>query len=218
MQRIPEPELMTDEQQAIAYANADFEEPHNHFLELLTASVGNKLPESGTAIDLGCGAADISIRFAKAFPGYQIDALDGSEAMLVEGVKAINAAGLTQRINLIQVYLQETTLADKEYDLIFSNSLLHHLHDPMLLWNAMKDAKGSPSIFIMDLIRPETVKQVDNLVNEYAQDEPEILQRDFRNSLKAAFTPDEVVLQLAPAGLDGLKVTVVSDRHMTISS
>jgi len=217
MQRIPEPELMIDEEQAIAYANADFKEPHNHFLELLTASVGNKLPESGTAIDLGCGAADISIRFAKVFPDYQIDALDGSEAMLAEGVKAINAAGLT-RINLIQVYLQETTLTDKEYDLIFSNSLLHHLHDPMLLWNAVKVAKGSPSIFIMDLMRPETVGQVDNLVNEYAQDEPEILQRDFRNSLKAAFTPDEVVLQLAPAGLDGLKVTVVSDRHMTISS
>jgi len=217
MQRIPEPELMIDEEQAIAYANADFEEPHNHFLELLTASVGNKLPESGTAIDLGCGAADISIRFARVFPDYQIDALDGSEAMLAEGVKAINAAGLT-RINLIQVYLQETTLTDKEYDLIFSNSLLHHLHDPMLLWNAVKVAKGSPSIFIMDLMRPETVGQVDNLVNEYAQDEPEILQRDFRNSLKAAFTPDEVVLQLAPAGLDGLKVTVVSDRHMTISS
>ena len=217
MKRIPEPELMTDEEQAIAYANADFKEPHNHFLELLTASVGNKLPESGTAIDLGCGAADISIRFAKVFPDYQIDALDGSEAMLAEGVKAINAAGLT-RINLIQVYLQETTLTDKEYDLIFSNSLLHHLHDPMLLWNAVKVAKGNPSIFIMDLMRPETAGQVDNLVNEYAQDEPEILQRDFRNSLKAAFTPDEVVLQLAPAGLDGLKVTVVSDRHMTISS
>ena len=38
-------------------------------------------------MDLGCGAADISIRFAKAFPNYQIDALDGAEAMLAEGLK-----------------------------------------------------------------------------------------------------------------------------------
>ena len=80
MQRIPEPELMTDEGQAIAYANADFEEPHNHFIKLLKESIGNQLSESGTAMDLGCGAADISIRFAKTFPNYQIDALDGAEA------------------------------------------------------------------------------------------------------------------------------------------
>ena len=35
MKRVLEPELMSDKQQAIAYANANFEEPHNHFLELL---------------------------------------------------------------------------------------------------------------------------------------------------------------------------------------
>jgi trans-aconitate methyltransferase len=218
MQRIPEPELMTDEEQAIAYANADFEEPHNHFIELLKESVGNTLPESGTAMDLGCGAADISIRFAKIYPIYKIDALDGSAAMLAEGVKAINAAGLTQDINLIQAYLQETTLANQEYTLIFSNSLLHHLHDPMLLWNAISNAKGNPSIFIMDLMRPENDEKVDALVDEYARGEPEILRRDFRNSLKAAFTPDEVVLQLRTAELEGLQVNVVSDRHLTICS
>jgi len=52
MQRIPEPELMTDQEQAIAYANADFEEPHNHFITLLKEAVGGKLPESGRAVDL----------------------------------------------------------------------------------------------------------------------------------------------------------------------
>ncbi len=217
MQRIPEPELMTDIEQSIAYANADFEEPHNLFIELLKESVDETIPESGSALDLGCGAADISIRFAKVYPNYQIDALDGSEAMLAEGMKAVNVAGFNQRINLIQAYLQETSLTNQNYDLIFSNSLLHHLHDPMVLWNAIKNAKGKPSIFVMDLMRPKNDDMVDTLVDRYAQDEPEILQRDFHNSLKAAFTPEEVVLQLAPAGLEGFKVAVVSDRHMTIS-
>jgi 2-polyprenyl-3-methyl-5-hydroxy-6-metoxy-1,4-benzoquinol methylase len=217
MQRIPEPELMLDEEQAIAYANADFEEPHNHFIELLKESVGSGIPESGDAMDLGCGAADISIRFARAFPGYKVDALDGSEAMLAEGVKVLNTSGLTQRINLIHANLQETTLANKHYDFIFSNSLLHHLHDPMVLWNAIKSAKGSPSVFIMDLMRPETNQDVDELANKYTQNEPEILQRDFHNSLKAAFTSDEVELQLCAAGLVGFSVAVVSDRHFTIS-
>ena len=46
----------------------------------------------------------------------------------------------------------------------------------------------------------------------------EILQRDFRNSLKAAFTPEEVILQLENAKLDSLKVSIVSDRHIVIDN
>lgn len=216
MKRIPEPELMTDEDQAKAYANADFEEPHSHFIELLKESVGDVIPESGLAVDLGCGAADISIRFLDAFPDYQIDGIDGSAAMLAEGDKAINVSGLTQRITLIEAYLQETTLAERNYNVIFSNSLLHHLHDPMVLWNAINSAKGVPSVFIMDLMRPESEEKVDRLTELYAKNEPEVLRRDFHNSLKAAFTLDEVVEQLSAAGLDGFKVSVVSDRHLTV--
>ena len=216
MQRIPDPELMSDEDQAMAYANADFEEPHNHFIELLKDSVADALPEAGTAMDLGCGAADISIRFANTFPDYQIDALDGSAAMLAEGEKALNASGLSHRINLIQDYLKETTLNDKSYGFVFSNSLLHHLHEPMLLWHCIKNAKGHPSVFIMDLMRPESEEKVEWMVKEYAANEPEVLQRDFYNSLKAAFTPDEVKQQLADAGLDDFNVSIVSDRHLIV--
>ena len=34
MKRIIESELMSDEKQAVAYANANFEEPHEFFVEL----------------------------------------------------------------------------------------------------------------------------------------------------------------------------------------
>jgi 2-polyprenyl-3-methyl-5-hydroxy-6-metoxy-1,4-benzoquinol methylase len=218
MQRIPEPELMTDEEQVIAYANADFDEPHNHFIELLKESVGDELPESGIAVDLGCGAADISIRFARAFPDYRIEGIDASAAMLAEGRKVISGAGLEQRISLNQTYLQELTLAHKDYSIIICNAMLHHLHDPMVLWNLIKTATNSPMIFIMDLMRPESDAQIYALVEEYASNEPLILKRDFRNSLRAAFTPDEVVSQLSSAGLNELNVSVVSDRHIAVSS
>ncbi len=217
MHRVPEPELMTDEDQAAAYANADFEEPHNHFITLLKEAVGGKLPESGRAVDLGCGAADISIRLAKAYPHYHIDGLDGAAAMLAEGDKALTESGLSDRINLIDTYINESSLSEQNYDLIFSNSLLHHLHDPMVLWNAIKNAKGFPAIFVMDLMRPESEDQVDTFTKQYAEGEPEVLQRDFHNSLKAAFTFDEVVSQLIDVGLEGLSVSVVSDRHLVVS-
>jgi len=218
MKRIIEPELMSDKEQAAAYANANFEEPHNHFVELLSLSMGENFPEFGNAIDLGTGAADIAIRFASNYPCFEVDAIDGSCAMIDEGKKAIDKVRLNDRINLIHSSIQDITLAEKEYAIVFSNSLLHHLHDPMALWELIKNAKGDPLVFIMDLMRPKNIQKIDELVHKYAGNEPEILQKDFKNSLKAAFTPEEVVLQLQDIGLDGLKVTVVSDRHIVVSN
>ena len=43
-----------------------------------------------------------------------------------------------------------------------------------------------------------------------------MLRRDFRNSLFAAYTVDEVEEQLQAAGLDNLAVQMVSDRHLAV--
>lgn len=218
MLRIIEPELMNDTEQAAAYANADFEEPHNYFVELLKDACGKYLPNKGLALDIGCGSADISIRFAKDFTGYQIDAFDGSEAMLWEGEKYLKQVEKTisERITLIQANLKSFKPYRKDYDVLFSNSLLHHLHDPGILWSFIKQFPASTHIFIMDLMRPENENQVDKLVKLYAVEEPEILQRDFRNSLYAAFRPDEIQQQLKTAGLTHLNIEIVTDRHLTI--
>ena len=210
---------MNDQEQAFAYANADFEEPHNNFIDLLKLSLGDNFEKRSNTIgiDLGTGAADIAIKLALKFPSIKIDAVDGSIAMLDEAKKAISRFGLSDRIYLINSPIQEISLAEKDYSIIFSNSLLHHLHDPFVLWKLIKNAKGNPKVFIMDLIRPKNSNQVEELTNQYAENEPEILRRDFKNSLKAAFTIDEVKLQLYDAGLKELSVRAVSDRHMVIS-
>ena len=218
MKRVLEPELMSDKQQAIAYANANFEEPHNHFLELLKYSIEKKSTFSGDVIDLGTGAADIAIRLANSYPTFNIDAIDGSIAMLEEAKKAINRANLRSRIKLIHASIQKIGPMEKEYAIVMSNSLLHHLHDPMVLWKLIKKVKGTPIIIIMDLMRPKNTKEVDELVYKYARGEPEILQRDFRNSLRAAFTPEEIFLQLRNTGLESLNISTVSDRHLLISN
>ena len=57
---------------------------------------------------------------------------------------------------------------------------------------------------------------MDGLVETYAIDAPEVLRRDFRNSLFAAYTIPEVQDQLSKAGLGGLTVNAVSDRHLAV--
>jgi len=104
------------------------------------------------------------------------------------------------------------------YNIIISNSLLHHLPDPVVLWQTVK-AFAAPEalIFIMDLKRPESVAAAAYLREKYAKQEPEVLQRDFYNSLLAAFEPEEIQVQLRDEGLAGLSVRSVSDRHVIIS-
>ena len=85
------------------------------------------------------------------------------------------------------------------------------------MWSTIKQfATADTAIYVCDLYRPESRLDAQQLVDQYASDEPEILRQDFYNSLLAAFTPDEVRLQITTAGLDGLHIDIVSDRHVLI--
>jgi ubiquinone/menaquinone biosynthesis C-methylase UbiE len=216
MERIPEPDLMNEPEQALAYAQADFEQPHNMFIELFKQSFpGEQI--SGKVLDLGCGPADITIRFAKAFPNCHIDGIDGAENMLKHGRVDIKQQSLDKRIRLFLGYLPTAQAPRDSYDVIISNSLLHHLNDPMNLWQTVrKYAQPGTLVFIMDLLRPVSIDAAQLLVNENAANEPDILREDFFNSLCASYRVEEVNNQLQSAGLEFLKVEVVSDRHFIV--
>lgn len=217
MKRVPEPELMDDDAQARAYAEAGFEEPHRQFVELFRAQ-WPVLSLQGRVLDLGCGPADITLRFARAWPGTVIDGIDGAEAMLGYGRERIRRHGLEGRIRLWRARLPDDPLPGHGYDAVISNSLLHHLRDPAVLWEAVKAAArpGAP-VFVMDLMRPGSEAQARALVEEHAAGEPEVLRRDFYHSLLAAYRVGEVRDQLAAAGLAGLSVRAVSDRHLVVA-
>ena len=212
MDRIPEPELMDEDEQARAYAEADFEAPHSACVDLLREKCAS-LPGSGVAIDLGCGPGDITFRFARAFPEWEIDGIDGAAAMLRYGQQALRRDGLADRVRLVHSYLPVDELPRAPYDFVFSNSLLHHLERPMVLWDTVKQAAApGASVFVMDLARPESREEAERMVEEYSGSEPPILKKDFFHSLLAAYRVDEVKEQCAQAGL-GLTVEMCSDRH-----
>jgi SAM-dependent methyltransferase len=217
MQRVVEPELMDDEAQARAYAEADFAEPNARFLALYEEHVGS-LPAGAAVLDLGCGPGEITLRIAAANPGIEVHGLDGSRAMLQFGRTALaEDASLTARVRLIEGLVPHAVLPRNAYEAIVSNSLLHHLHAPASLWQMIRShAAQRAAVLVMDLMRPDSEAAARALVAEYAADEPEILRRDFYNSLLAAFEPDEVRRQLAAAGLGHFSVAAASDRHLVV--
>ena len=218
MQRLPEPELMVDPAQVLAYAAADFSGGDQRTLDrieaLLRSDSGRAASDPAVILDLGCGPGNISLPLAKRFPESQVIGVDGSPAMLQVARDRANQQGLS--IDLRCSTLQD--LALEPVDLIVSNSLLHHLHEPGLLWGLTRElAAPGCRVLHRDLRRPAALAEVHRLQQLHCFDAPAVLIQDFCASLVAAFTPEEVQQQLALAGLDGLTVETEDDRYLVVS-
>lgn len=216
MKRTPEPELMDAPEQVRAYAGADFSEANDRFVADFLAALPAR--EAGRLIDLGCGPGDICLRLARALPGWHITGVDAGENMLAAAGKALATSGLEDRVTFRLAHLPDESLDRGGFDAVVSNSLLHHLPDPTVLWqSAMHLAAPGAWLHVMDLARPDSAAAANALVAEYAAGEPAVLQNDFRNSLHAAWTVDEVNHQLIDAGLGHLSARACSDRHWLVS-
>jgi ubiquinone/menaquinone biosynthesis C-methylase UbiE len=214
MKRVLEPELMDDRAQAIAYAQADFAEENQGFVDRFR----DYFPDwtGGHVVDLGCGPGDIPIRFVRAYPAARVTAVDASRPMLDLAEKAIAEAGVANQITLCCERFQSLAVPEQA-DALVSNSLLHHVPNPLQFWFRLKQlAKPGACILVMDLLRPESPEAAQELVDQYAADEDPILKRDFYNSLLAAFTEDDVAAQLAEMNLSRLLIDVPDDRHWVV--
>lgn len=214
MKRQLEPELMDDPEQALAYARADFSDENQGFVDKFREYHPDF--SSGHIVDLGCGPADIPIRFLRALPDCRVTGVDASAPMIRLGEEAVQAAGLAGRIALRCERFQAYKPAEPA-DAAISNSLLHHVPNPLHFWHELKRlVKPGSCVLVMDLLRPESPEEAQAIVDRYAEGEPPVLRRDFYNSLLAAFTEDEIAAQLAELNLSRLLIDVPDDRHWVV--
>ena len=217
MKRTPEPEVMDGVEQSEAYAHADFEAVNSAFVARLLDTFSDL--RDASVLDLGCGPGDILIKLALTRPDLAITGVDASEPMLALGRVDAAARGVDARLRFVQAWLPSLgPIAAERFDAVISNSLLHHLHEPQVLWRTIHAAAApNAPVFIVDLLRPDDEARARAIVDEHAEGEPEILRRDFYLSLCASFTLNEVRDQLTAAGLSHLSVSQISDIHLCIS-
>jgi ubiquinone/menaquinone biosynthesis C-methylase UbiE len=216
MERLLEPEVMSDPARVQAYAEADFGAANARFV----ADLVRLHPDASTSaiVDIGCGPADVPIRLARAEPRAKIVAVDASAEMLSLARAAVARAALEAQIRLLEGRLPGLALEPGAFDGVISNSLLHHLPEPDVFWReARRLCRSQGFVFVVDLFRPESVDRASEIVEATSKDEHPLLKADFFNSLLAAFTIDEVSAQLREAGLGHLRCEAVSDRHWMVS-
>ncbi|MEX0828627.1 MAG: class I SAM-dependent methyltransferase [Nitrospirales bacterium] len=214
MERVLEPEVMDDPEQVLAYAQADFEEENQGFVDQFFTLYPDL--EKPHIVDLGCGPGDISLRAARRHPTCSVTGIDASQPMITYAEQLVQNVGFQDRVQFLCQRFQDVNLSPPA-DAMISNSLVHHVPNPLRFWYCLKMLlKPGAPILVMDLLRPESPEAAQAIVDEQAAGEPERLRQDFFHSLLAAFTEDEVAAHLAELNLSRLFVDVPDDRHWIV--
>lgn len=208
-QRRLEPEVMDGGDEAEAYMGAAAQA---HLARLDAAWVERVVaygPRGAAAVlDVGTGGGQIPARIARRRPDWRIWGVDRAGSMLAAGRPGIAAARREAavaiepfRLGLARAEARGLPFADGAFDLVISNSLLHHLGDPTpVLDEIARVTAASGRVLLRDLRRPPRLLHR-AWVGRHGRHYSGAMRRLYEDSVAAAFTPDELAIVLRHSGL-----------------
>lgn len=213
LERILEPEVMDSELDAREYASFDNSIVNDEFVTRALELA----PPSGYVLDVGTGPGDIAVLFATRAQALNFLAIDLGEHMLGMARHNVDRAKLTGRVEIARIDAKATGYPAGTFDMVISNSLVHHIPDPEQLFRELRRVvRPGAGLFIKDLHRPESASELQGLVARYAAGCTPYQTQTFRDSLHAALTVGEVTAMLRDLGWDDLTARRCSDRHWCI--
>jgi ubiquinone/menaquinone biosynthesis C-methylase UbiE len=211
--RILEPEVMDSDEEALDYDTMDHAGVNATFCADLLALTSELDP----LLDVGTGTALIPIELCRRAPHARVIAIDLATSMLRRAERNVAAAGLSSAISLELRDAKALPYADGSFRGAVSNTILHHIPDPLPAMREIRRVVGRGGIlFLRDLIRPETDDAVRMLVERYAANDTPNQRALFEASLQASFTLDEVRALAEACGVPASAVQQTSDRHWTL--
>lgn len=229
--RTLEPEVMDTVQEAVDYDSMDHSAVNQRFvldLQQFAEATGSTVLQnaSSCALDLGTGTALIPLELLSSNQApARILACDLSLQMLKLAQGHIFKNNRYEQAFAIYCDCKNLPVADQSIDLVMSNSIVHHIPDPLDVFLEMRRViKPGGLLFVRDLLRPDSEEQVERLVKLYAGNENAHQRQMFRQSLHAALTIGEVTellhvadLLSGPSNEQTAVVSATSDRHWTVA-
>jgi ubiquinone/menaquinone biosynthesis C-methylase UbiE len=212
--RVLEPEVMDTEEDAREYEAI----PNDEVNRLFAARAVSLSPPSGRMLDMGTGPGHIAILIAERATRLHVTAIDLAAHMLALARRNVDRSSARGRITVELRDVKQTGYERAQFDAVVSNSLVHHIPDPLDIFTEIRRvARSGAAVFVKDLLRPPSKAALDALVERHAGGCTAYQRRLFADSLHAALTVAEVRELCARAGLDGVEVMQTSDRHWELS-
>jgi len=215
LERVLEPEVMDSAEEARDYDSMD----HSHVNQLFVSDLLKVGADFATVLDVGAGTAQIPIELCRRHATVRVVAIDMAQHMLDVGRGNLERAGLFGRIELQLCDAKKVPFADRSFDAVMSNSIVHHIPAPFAVFAEMaRVVKPGGVLFVRDLLRPVDDAALAGFVKAYAGDANAHQRKMFADSLHAALTLEEVRSMVTCLGFDPATVQQTSDRHWTFAA
>jgi ubiquinone/menaquinone biosynthesis C-methylase UbiE len=214
LQRIPEPEAMASQEEVEAYTDFLDAPEFSANDEKLVRRILDLGIDSGDALDVGCGPGQIAFMLAKSRPELHVTGIDLSDAMLLRAAQDAANMGLASRVTFQRCEPNRLGIPDSSMDLIYCNSVLHHMDDPVAMMQAMEQAlKPGGALLMNDLCRPGLLNYWWH-VRWYGRDYTGLMRQLYRQSVRAAYTLDEVRALVRQAGIQPVEYFQQGRTHL----
>lgn len=128
-------------------------------LDLITQAAAAVTPHARTALDVGCGAGNYTLKLLQHLPGLDVTLLDLSQPMLDRAVQRVTPA-TTGQVRAVQSDIRAFDAGEAQFDVIMAAAVLHHLRGEDE-WRAVfrkfyRALRPGGSLWISDLIEHST--------------------------------------------------------------
>ena len=153
--RKPEPEAMNDSDEVEAYSSAAAQAYLDSIDNTLVDQIAGLGITRGRLLDIGTGPGGIPLKVAQRMPEMKVVGVDFSANMIRAAKKSAVEQGLDGRAIFQVADGKRLCFADSTFDIVISNSVLHHLENPAPFFNEMaRVVKPQGAVLLRDLRRP----------------------------------------------------------------
>lgn len=222
--RIPESDLIMDSEEAVsAFARAGRPSGILSGVYAFYIEQACRMIRPGERVlDLGCGPALLLSSIAALNPDAGFVGVDCSAPMIATGNEALRRSSVRNVELRIDDMTELASFEPGSVDVVLSSMALHHLPDTEHLRRCFEAIERvmAPGgrVFIADFGRLKSLRSVEYFVRRAIPSDEPVLERDYRASLRAAFSREEFDGALAGRARQRLSIysTVVSPMMVVV--
>ncbi len=130
-------------------------------LDLITTAAAAITPGARSALDVGCGAGNYSVKLLQHLPGLAITLVDLSRPMLDRAVQRVSSAG-AGAVTAVQCDVREFSSNPESFDVVMAAAVFHHLRNETewegVFSNIHKSLRPGGGFWISDLVEHSTAE------------------------------------------------------------